>query len=102
MRRTPVVAAAVFAGAIPFHTESPEVECKDRKCSREMIATIPEQPHAPEEPPAYEIQEHMVEIPMSPSMMVPRGGEFHRQWLKDNAGDLQTLLPYFADVLKTE
>jgi len=43
MKRTPVVAAAVLAGAIPFQKEVTEEECKDRACVTEVTATVPDQ-----------------------------------------------------------
>jgi len=91
MKRTPVVAAAVFAGAIPFHKEATEVECKDRSCVNELTATIPEQPHGLEEPISYESHNYVV-VMSSPSTIERRTPEV-LEWARQHGLKLMDATP---------
>jgi len=68
MKRTPVVAAAVLAGAIPFQKEATEEECKDRSCVGELTATVREQPHGLDEAISYEPLDYIVVTSSPPTI----------------------------------
>jgi hypothetical protein len=46
------------------------------------VATIPEQPHSLEEPPAYELMADMVEVATSPPIYLKRGSMELQEALK--------------------
>jgi len=83
MKRLPIAAAAVLAGAIQLQWESEGPECKQLPCAVEPVSTVPEQPHSLEEPPNYEVPEGMVEIG-SPMYLVERSSEAHLEYLRRN------------------
>lgn len=84
MNRITVAAAAVLAGAIPFQQESDPAACVDPACAREQSALVPEQLHALEEPPDNAGPDDLVELLVSPPVLVKRGGPEHLQWLREN------------------
>jgi hypothetical protein len=80
MKRSPIVATAVLAGAIPLLRESESVRCDentDITCAAEQIARVPEPQHAAEEPPDYESPEGFVMVAFSPPIFVERGSKEH-------------------------
>ena len=82
MRRFPAAAAAFVAGVIPFQKERENPDCPNLLCAMEPIATVPEQPHALEEFPAYEVPDGCVEIPTSPPDLVRRGSKEHLEYIE--------------------
>jgi hypothetical protein len=87
MKRVAIAATAVLAGSIPFQPEIENPECNAVTCAIEQSVKVPEQPHASEEPPAFEATEDLVAITFSPVTSVKRGSEYHLQWLRDNGFD---------------
>jgi hypothetical protein len=61
MKRTPVIAAAILAGAISIEQKKETVDCKETPCTMERAVTIPEQPHASEERPEAVVEIQYVE-----------------------------------------
>jgi hypothetical protein len=89
MKRFWIAAAAMFAGTIPLIKERRDVDCKNPPCAMEPIATIPEQPHASEEPPIYQVPDGWVEINTSPPSLVRKNSAEHlrlQRWLDEVNG----------------
>jgi len=87
MKRAAIAATAILAGSIPFQPEIENPECNAVTCAIEQSMKVPEQPHASEEPPAFEATEDLVAIAFSPVTSVKRGSEYHLRWLRDNGFD---------------
>jgi hypothetical protein len=87
MKRTPVVAAAIFAGAVSIQQKKEEAECKDKTpCATELAAQLPEQPHLREDSPGENTsgEEKLVYRPMSsPIEFARKGSEAHRDWVRN-------------------
>jgi hypothetical protein len=81
MKRTPVVAAAILAGAIPFQKEATEEECKDQSCVKEVTAPVPDQPHGIDEAINYEPVDYVVVMssPITVERRTPKVLEWARQ-----------------------
>jgi hypothetical protein len=80
MKRAPVVAAAIFAGTIPFQREMEKTDCDQVPCAVEPVVTTPEQPHASEEQYKSLANVEYVEIPSSPPLSAVKGSEHHLEW----------------------
>jgi hypothetical protein len=80
MKRIPVVAAAIFAGTIPFQREIERADCDQAPCAVEPMIATPEQPHSSEEQFENIAEVEYVVIPISPAITVPKGGAFHLEW----------------------
>lgn len=90
MKVTPVpaVATAVFAATIPFIKEHEDPKCKNAPCAIEMVATVPDLPHSPEEPPVFESPSVMVQyITTSPVTTVALGSALHYDLIRRGFGE---------------
>ncbi len=82
MKRRYVTAAAIFAGAIPFLKEREDPDCKNMPCTIEPVATIPEQPHALDEPPNFDDPKEWIVIMTSPVTHI-RHTPQNLEWAKE-------------------
>jgi hypothetical protein len=86
-KRTQVVLAAIFAGAVSIQQKKNEAECKDNTpCATEPAATVPEQPDSSEDRPGENTLgvEKLVYRPMSsPIESARKGSKAHRDWVRN-------------------
>jgi len=88
MKRLPIAAAAVLAGALPFQKETESSECKEPPCAVGPRLNMPEQPHALDELPGYEGGGDTVVMNTSPIVEIKRGSPLHLELLQRGVSEL--------------
>ena len=82
MKRRHIAAAPILAAGTLFIQEIETPKCKYESCAIEAASNIPEQPHASEEPPTYDVFTATEVWAGSPPVWISQDSEEGKKWTK--------------------